>query len=311
MTTAKSLTVVLWCWHAPYAALLARALPEVAFRTLPTPYCPDGWNARQRPLPENVLPAPELIATDPDVVLLQTGFDIDAMLRAEWPGAAVYLSHNRAELEGQGVAEWLNDTGIPVISISPMKAQSWLDAGYRPFKGGIPVILPYVDPADYPVWTGEGGYVLTVANNLRRPLFDAEAWIEATKGLPVKLVGEGNEGIPGAVGPATDWDELKRLYREAAVYLNPTVAPWEDAHNLAMLEAAATGTPIVSLHEDSAGLAFHWKTTRTDVEVVLRTAGAPVMREAVSPATRRNTAARFPKDRFAAQWRAVLEEVTK
>lgn len=293
--------VALWCWHAPYAFLLANALPEHTFLSLATPYNRSGWNEAHRPRPENVTTAAHLTDVYPDVVLLQTPQDIIAMQEAKWPGPSLYLSHNRCDLGEREVAGWLNTTSVPLVCISPMKAASWEAYGYKPFSGGTPVILPYVDPDDYePTWTGEGGYVLTVCNGLNRPLFDKAAWLEATRDLPVKLVGSGNEGIPGAVGPAKDWDELKRYYREARVYLNPTVPPGEDPHNLAFLEARAAGSPWISLRDTATA------TVRRLLELELM--HPPLI---TADEVREQVVAQFPKDRFAQAWRKVLEEVTK
>jgi hypothetical protein len=294
--------IALWTWHTPYARLLSTALPEHTFYALATPYNRSGWNETQRPRPENVTTASHLIAVDPDVVLLQTPHDIVAMQDAHWPGPTAYLSHNRVDQGEQEVVEWLNGTGVPLICISPMKAASWEACGYEPFKGGIPVVLPYVDAADYtPTWTGEGGYVLTVANNLRRPLFSAAKWIEATADLPTRLVGSGNEGLPGAVGPASSWEALKDEYRRCAVYLNPTVPPWEDPHNLSLLEARATGAPWTSLWDMPADEA------RTYLMRQIRVGTIPAWSDAV----RSGVASQFPKDRFVASWRKVLEDVTR
>ena len=311
MPSTRSIRVALWAWHSPYISLLANALPEVTFYTLPTPYCPGGWNYAHRPLPSNVHPHDGIFVVSefPDVVIAQTERDFNFM-PASWDDgpAMIFLGHNRPEMESQSLIDRLNwiGNGSPdgaYVTISPMKCEAW--------KAAVPndewhTILPYVNVEDYGGWTGEGGYILTVANNLRRPLFDKAAWLEATRGLPVKLVGEGNSGIPGAVGPAQSWDDLKSLYRCAAVYLNVTRKGVEDAWNLSLLEAMATGVPCVS--------------TQLDWQLHGVASGTPlrhVVEDALNGDTpwhvdeqRERLAEQFPLDRFRQSWLSVLERVT-
>ena len=64
------------------------------------------------------------------------------------------------------------------------------------------------------------------------------------EGFSTRLVGD-NPSIPGAT-PAKNHEELLELYASCRVYLNTTLAPYEDGYNLAMLEAMATGAPVVS-----------------------------------------------------------------
>lgn len=265
--------IALFNHHTPYVAMLAKALPEHVFHTLPTRHAPEGWRRDQRPFPENVEPWPGGydFAPDkdywqairehsgpppPDVVLLQSGWDLPAVPADEGGGLPwVFLSHNHARLESgcdpaRGLyylAGWLAAHEVPLVCISAMKAASWVDAGYP--RAPI-VIPPGFDLTEY-VASGdrhEGDYVLTVCNGLDRPLFDRQGWEALTKDVPVHLVGEGNEGIRGAVGPAASWEALKEEYRQCAVYLNPTCPPFEDAYNLSSLEAMAWGAGVQNLH---------------------------------------------------------------
>jgi hypothetical protein len=116
----------------------------------------------------------------------------------------------------------------------------------------LTVIEPYVDrswflPRDEAtVWRAS----LTVCNGIDRPLFDLEWWRQEAKLGPLRLVGSGNKGIRQAVGPAASWDALREEYARASTYVNPCTGPYEDAHNLAALEAHAAGVPVVSRQEE-------------------------------------------------------------
>lgn len=273
------MNILIWCWHTPYTYLLARALPEHMFLALPTTHAPQGWRLDQRPLPRNIGFADEMALRHfpADLVICQTRQDCsDARGYRLWGIPALFLSHNRVEYDTPMV-EYLQRHVVTgshwqLVCISEMKAQTWRSAGY---SQPITVIPPGIPLDEYGGWTGDGGYVLTVVNHLRRPLFDLDAWLEATRDLPVRLVGEGNEGIPGAVGPAANWEELKYEYRRARLYLNPTCPPAEDSYNLASLEALATGCPVGNLHG------------------------------------RMPSADKFPFDLFARRWHDVLERIVR
>lgn len=244
----EHLRIALWNWHTPYTYLLARALPEHTIYTLPTPYAPEGWLYHQRPMPENVFVTAAPDAAD-DVLIAQTGQDLErAAADYGWEGPMLYLAHNHADLDP--VSRWPLAMQEPLVCISEMKAQSWQNAGYSArlvAEDRFTVIPPGIPPGDYGGWIGKEPCILTVCNNSRRPLFDLGGWLEATRDLPTLLVGEGNEGIPGAMGPAKSWEELKGFYRDCRVYLNPTCPPYEDPFNLAALEALATGCPVRNL----------------------------------------------------------------
>lgn len=237
--------VALWAWHCPYIFNLARALPEVEWLVLPTQYNPTGWDETQRPQPENV--RLESTWAEADVVITQTPTDLANLFIAPDDLPIVYLSHNHWVMDGTA-PERVARLCRRLVCISEMKALSWRENGQ--YHDEIEVIPPGIDPAEYADgrWTGRGGYVLTVCNAIRRPLFDLPEWRRVTEGVPIRLVGSYNQRIPGAEGPVPSWDALKALYRGCAYYLNPTSPPFEDAWNLAALEAAACGAPVVNLH---------------------------------------------------------------
>ena len=67
----------------------------------------------------------------------------------------------------------------------------------------------------------------------------------ALEGLPHQYVGE-NPSLPDA-SKAENWEDLKDYYRSHRLYANATVEAFEDGYNLGMLEAMATGMPVVTM----------------------------------------------------------------
>ncbi|MAG36831.1 MAG: hypothetical protein CL878_11400 [Dehalococcoidia bacterium] len=233
--------VALFNHHTPYVWLFSH-IPETEWYVFPTVHAPSGWRSDQRPQPKNVFTAPDHRAPMPDVFLLMTPFDIESAKEAGVPMIYLALNHRAYEQTDSP------DPPGRLVCVSEMKAQTWRKAGYAK---EITVIPSGVPPQGQP-WTGTSGMVLTVANTVTRTLFDLDAWLALTAGTPVALIGDGNEGVPGAVGPVSSWQELHRWYRESVLYLNITRWPYEDGYNLAMLEAMSFGCPTITLASPSA-----------------------------------------------------------
>ncbi len=125
-----------------------------------------------------------------------------------------------------------------LVFISEFKKKDW----------GLPgeVILHGIEISDYPDYQGHEPAVLRVANNLKERdlILDYRAHLELTRGFPTNLIGD-NPQIPGSKR-SESWEDLKGLYRSHRLYLNTVVEKCEDGFNLAMLEAMATGMPVVS-----------------------------------------------------------------
>ena len=90
--------------------------------------------------------------------------------------------------------------------------------------------------------------LLVVGNGLKREHFAFEELMEIREQVPVKIVGA-NPDIPGC-RPSKNWDELRSFYRLYRAYLNLTREP-EAGYNLALLEAMASGMPVISLKHPS------------------------------------------------------------
>ncbi|HWF20372.1 MAG TPA: glycosyltransferase family 4 protein [Verrucomicrobiae bacterium] len=70
--------------------------------------------------------------------------------------------------------------------------------------------------------------------------------------LPITTVGRGNDNIPGAVGPARNYDELRRYYASHSVFFNPS-----SILGLSTLEAMAAGMAVVSFRTINSDIIEH------------------------------------------------------
>jgi len=286
--------VAIYCWHSPYIALLSH-IPDIELSVLPTGHAPRGWRDDQRVQPANVEIVPH-IPVKAEVMILQNKWDLalwaDQRENYRTDPKLVFLGHNRFEYEDQpDLARTLNDGDVGLVCISTMKALDWEANGYT---DPIWVIPPGIPLQDEP-WVGNNGMILTVANNIRRPLFAFDRWLDITRGLPIALVGEGNENIPGAVGPAQSWEDLKQWYQESAVYLNPTTGATEDIYNLSLLEAQSFGCPRAQVTESDPRMWLEWCLQ-----------GGPWAQSA-SAVARSDVQREFPMVHFIQRWQEVLQ----
>ncbi|NOY53548.1 MAG: glycosyltransferase family 4 protein [Deltaproteobacteria bacterium] len=132
----------------------------------------------------------------------------------------------------------ISSTGGKLVYISEAKRRDWgLDGD----------VIPHgIDLADYPDFRGDQPRILRVANNLieRAEILDYDAHRFLTAGFPSTLIGD-NPKIQNA-RRSESWNDLKQLYATHRLYLHTAVPGCEDGFNLAMLEAMATGMPVVS-----------------------------------------------------------------
>ncbi|HXG05385.1 MAG TPA: glycosyltransferase family 4 protein, partial [Candidatus Binatia bacterium] len=308
--------VLIFNWHEPYLALLARTGGDFLVADWHR-----RWSAACRPLPANaqLVSDPEqaralLEGAGIDLVLCQTPADLD--WSAPYPGPIVYLAHNRLENEVRGqpagaaaalrerVRARLEAAGGRFVAISEMKRASW-------DLGGV-VIPPGVDLAEYGGWTGEEARALTVANLIveRDHMLGYSRLAAALTDLPWRIVGT-NPAL--GVSEAESWPALRAAYRTHRLYAHATQWPWEDGWNLALLEAMATGMPVVTwanptgpLREGLEGFVAR------DAQTFRRRAGQlledPALGRRLGELARKRVAECFPLDAFCERWRAVLLE---
>ncbi|MBI2504134.1 MAG: glycosyltransferase, partial [Candidatus Latescibacteria bacterium] len=137
---------------------------------------------------------------------------------------------------------------IDLAFISEKKRRDW---GWE-----APVVVSGIDPDLYGGYTGELDQVLRVGNMLvERDHMQGFSIQEAILGdqFPSAIVGI-NPTLPQA-RPSASWEDLKEQYRRHRLLLNTLTEEHEDGYNLAMLEAMATGMPVVSTPNSSAPVA--------------------------------------------------------
>ncbi|MEX2015519.1 MAG: glycosyltransferase [Candidatus Hydrogenedentales bacterium] len=175
------------------------------------------------------------------------------------------------------------------------------------------VIYPGVDPGDYAAYTGERAEVLRVGNAMaaRDCMFDVDLQERVCAGLPHRLVGYNPELAYSR--PSRSWEELWEFYQTRRCLLHVTREEYEDGYNLAMIEALATGMPVVALANRTSPL-----TTGMDGLVGAdaaelrahceRLLGDRAYARKMGAAGRETVAEKFPITRFAERWREVIEK---
>lgn len=93
--------------------------------------------------------------------------------------------------------------------------------------------------------------MLIVGNNFeKRPHFQKDVLSTFNKNeIPYKIVGYGEEAYL-----SKSWKELRNIYSNLRCYLNLTRWPEEDGFNLSMIEAMATGMPVISFNNPTTPL---------------------------------------------------------
>ncbi|HEX4336988.1 MAG TPA: glycosyltransferase [Polyangiaceae bacterium] len=142
-----------------------------------------------------------------------------------------------AEMSRQ-VQQYLSLVGAIAVAVSESKRESW---GLE-----CDVIRPAVDADEWHGYRGTEARLLRVANqvNLRRARFAWDAHERIVDGLPFQLVGH-NPDVRGSE-PSAGWEHLCETYRSHRAYVHTAAPALEDGYNLALLEAMATGMPVVS-----------------------------------------------------------------
>ena len=210
------------------------------------------WDERRRPIPNNLrlISLEQIRAGDQYVAAI--AHDIaDLMALRDLRAPRILLLHVTLEQDlrdadvpfsrermSQAVCTYLAQIGGVAVATSNPILASWRTPGR--------VIPPPVDADDYGGYTGELAVGLRVADrvsaNLRRFAWHKhEALVES---FPWRLVGA-NPGRAGAE-QARSWDHLKSLLRTHRFFIHAASRKAEEGCDLALLEAMATGMPVVS-----------------------------------------------------------------
>ncbi|MBI4506135.1 MAG: glycosyltransferase, partial [Chloroflexi bacterium] len=241
-------------WHAPSFCLLARTGHDFAVPNWTQRLDGRGWPVQQRAVPPNVTllkdeaEVQERLRTGAyDLMIAQTLHDVRFLADYDLP--AIYLAHNRLLNEAGGkaeqaplvramVREFLVARGGVFCAISASKLASWGLDGHV-----LPVSVALDEWGGY---HGSEAAVLTVGNLMRERehMFNTALRARLVDGLPQRVVGL-NPGMPGAQ-PAASQAALLAAYQRHRVYLHVTMEEWEDGYNMGLVEAMATGMPVVS-----------------------------------------------------------------
>lgn len=194
-----------------------------------------------------------------------------------------------------------------MVFISEHKMVDWNLRGF--------LIKTYVDLDDYQGYTGERPALLRVANHLveRGEILDYPAYQALTEGFATTVLGE-NPSLPEA-RIAASWDDLRAAYRDHRVYVHTAKVGLEDGFNFAMLEAMATGMPVVSTAHPSSPIqdgvngfiSADIGYLRQRLQLLIE---RPELAIELGKMARRTVKALFPKHRFCDAWRAFLPAQT-
>ncbi len=194
---------------------------------------------------------------------------------------------------------------VTLVFISPGKAADWGLSGE--------VITPGIDLADYGGYTGEQPRVLRVGNFMeaRDCMLGHTQQRAILQGLPSTLLGLNDPEPDADVRFTRGWDDLKDAFRQHRLFLNTTIDGFEDGYNLAMLEAMATGMPVVSLANRSSPLrdgengfvSNDIGLLRERIETLL---ADPALARRLGAAARETIAERFHIGDFTRKWNHVL-----
>lgn len=314
--------VLTFNFHEPYLCLMAKAGIPLDVGLYPSGHDMHRvWHSLYRPVPAGVsfLPYEEwqgrIASNHYDVIIAQN--ESNALDVAKVPCGKLIVCHNRRS--------FLNTTVTITQGLDPVAAFNKLllylgdkfefvfisETKRADYGVAGRVILPGIDLADYGGYTGEEPVILRVGNTMRQRnlMFDVDFQEAACAGLPSRVLGA-NPEIAGAA-PAPSWDALRAHYRNARCLLHVTREEYEDGYNLAMLEAMATGMPVVSLANNTSPL--------TDGVDGFVSADAAVLNarlrellddrelaRALGARARETVAAKFPMEAFCEKWREAI-----
>jgi Glycosyl transferases group 1 len=252
MVGARVGRVLTFNCHEGYVHLLGKLGFELSIVDgLPGRYTP-RWDTRMRPVPErarlvsleeaksradyvaiiahNVTDLIDVRSVDaPKILVLHVNLAARCLEEPAAPKAAAM---------SRQIGEYLELIGGIAVAVSEAKRES--------FGFDCPVIRPAVSAEEWSGYRGEEPTLLRVANQVsaRHTRFGWDDHERVVGPLPFRLVGH-NPDFPG-VGPAADWEELRSLYRSHRAYVHTAGVGLDDGYNLSLLEAMASGMPVLS-----------------------------------------------------------------
>jgi glycosyltransferase involved in cell wall biosynthesis len=324
------LKILTFNWHEAYLCLLAKTGHDfVVVDKIKGGY--RGWLHGTRPVPKNLTLLPVGSEQEAASRARQGEFDLivchnvsDLIAMTGIPTPKIMVFHNRILTEmtlsreaGQAVPpndvyiaqlRSIMDERTRVVFISRLKQADL--AGENGIAGKV--ILPGIDLDEYGGYHGDTPCILRVGNFFagRNIMMGQSIAAAATNDLAVTVLGI-NPEIPGS-RLSTSWEDLKQHFRSHRVYLNTTAHPYEDGYNLSMLEAMATGMPVVSLQNPTCPIendrnGFVAGNPDALRESLLRLLNDPDLARRLGAKARETVEALFPLGRFVDEWNKTFE----
>lgn len=277
-----------------------------------------GWDSRMRPLPlgARTLTLAEALASDAryDCIIAHNLTDLLDVKSLPGPRLLVVHSTYEGRLRSEDadvpldqlratIRKYLKLAGGHAVAVSKLKTG----------PDGFPqdVVNAGVDLADYLPHGGDQAAGLRVVNQIgqKRDVLLWDFYEAAFDGLPVTLVGH-NPDVPG-VEPARDWDDLKAILARHRFFVHTADPRYEDGFNMAMLEAMASGLPVIGnrhptspiRHGESGFLADSPQELRGYAERLL---AEPDLARQMGAAARELVARRFPLSQFGKAMRRAI-----
>ncbi len=225
----------------------------------------NGWMYQFRPLPENgrlisLSEAQERLRQGSyDLIICHNMLDLYDVTNSKLPKILIFHTKPTGLFDNKGrninISEYMknikklisSDDTVEFVFVSHNKQKLWGVEGR--------VILPGLDPSEFLQYMGEEPAVLMVGQFLMekaREFGYSELLEETLQGFNVTTMGI-NPSIEHA-RLSQSWDDLKRQYAHKRLYFNALSEDLDDGYNLSMLEAMATGMPVVSIPNSTSPL---------------------------------------------------------
>jgi spore maturation protein CgeB/tetratricopeptide (TPR) repeat protein len=307
-------------WHEPYLCLLSRINHE--FLVVEPEIAPDHyrkWDQNMRPVPDNVRlisikqAQENLDQGEIDCIIAHNVKDLIEVRDYSLPKIMVFhnclsteikLGNNKINRNDylQKITPLLD--GVTKIFISEMKMADWEMQGE--------IILPGLDISEYGGYRGNEEKVLRVGNLLKeRDLMMGYSFGEKViKNHPMLTLGM-NPGISES-RISNGFDDLLNQFKNNRVYINTTVDGFEDGYNLSMLEAMATGMPVVTSQNKTSPICDGINGfSSNDPDYLNRCIGNlmqdPVLAKEMGENAKKTVAEKFPIYKFIQSWSKGIE----